>query len=169
MAGCSVEVSKAGTISDYASILTGRDIATFCVKMEDATGYTLQVSDSDGTWFEPNMYLSPGTCQALRRLDKHDFRGAYAEGHAVLTIMHEATHITLNSSDEAIVECNAMLNIDKALKLFKLSPNRLKQLHNFAWEAHWSLPDEYLTDPVCRTHPLDVYYEIGPVKPIAKK
>jgi hypothetical protein len=40
---------------------------------------------------------------------------------AMLALQHEATHIALNSGDESLVECTAILNRSPLVRLFKLA------------------------------------------------
>lgn len=156
---------SAPTLNYYASTLAGRNIGVVCQPMKDAYGFTLQEEYGDGTVnMEPIIYLSPGTCDALRRLSKGDLRDTYDEANAVLTLKHEATHIVLNSVNEATVECNAILNINGALKLFNLSKSNIRKFHMYAWADHWNMLSDYTNDPVCMKHAHVLYMSIGPVK-----
>lgn len=148
-------------ISDYASQLTGQPTTVKCERMKDLYGYTLQYGVDEVSTFDSTIYLSPEVCFALKNLSEGRMGNAYIQANAALTLTHEAMHIRLNSANEGMINCNAMLRIDKTLRLFGAYS---KRMHDLAWEAHWSSPDEYLTDPVCRAHTHEVLMMIGPKK-----
>ena len=155
------------TISEYATRLVGKPTPVHCMPMTgeaaDDLGFTYQVTEADGTeTMGPEIYLSPPLCYALSLAIQHRPGNPQTLGTALEVLTHEATHITLNSGDESVVSCNAMLHIDRTIRLFGLG-SRLHELHEAAWASYWDSPDEYIQDPVCRAHPHDKYGVIGPV------
>jgi hypothetical protein len=160
--------AEAGTLSDYATSLAGQPVTVHCVPMTglvaDDLGYTLQTSNDDGsTTFDPDVYLSPVLCYSITRAVRGERTNAQTLGTAIEVLTHEATHIRLNSGDESTVSCNAILRIDRTIRLLGLT-RQLHALHEWAWASYWASPDDYLRDPVCRAHPHNGLVAIGPVK-----
>lgn len=152
-------------ITGYASSLAGRPVTVTCDRDQSFTdgllGYTLY--DSTG-YVYPVIYLPASTCNRLnvlaspRRHGVIDGRQGRAvasvaasvtdlpDGSAVDTLIHEATHIREQSTDEARVECDSYRNRWSAVRLFRLSAARSGEIMRGMKAAHESSLASYLTD-----------------------
>lgn len=136
--------AHAATISDYASQIVGKTTPVKCIAMKDNYGETFQNVSNGVSTFDSTIILDKPVCYALVELmhGKRTFKGA----NAVLTLQHEAEHIVLNSDNEGIVECNAMMHISGALQLFH---SDTAKMHKFVVQSFLSDPPIYLTDHHC--------------------
>jgi hypothetical protein len=153
-------------IVSYASTLAGRPVAVQCNRVQSFArgelGYTLY-DPASGTVF-PVIYLPSTMCNRLNALagpqrllvadtrTRHTVAQAAAatidvsNGTAVDTLIHEATHILEQSTDEARVECDSYRNRWSAVKLFHLSSRMDAALMRGITAAHESSPRSYLKD-----------------------
>jgi hypothetical protein len=69
-----------------------------------------------------------------------------ANGTAVDTLIHEATHIREQSTDESRVECDSYRNRWSAVKLFRLSARMDAAVMRGITAAHEASPPSYLRD-----------------------
>lgn len=83
-------------------------------------GYTVSV---DGV-FLGEIHLPRDRCQRLQHLDA----AQTIDPLDVLTLMHEATHIALSSTDECRVEAVARANEWQLVRLFRLAAWRAKAI-----------------------------------------
>jgi hypothetical protein len=152
-------------VVSHASQLAGRPVTIACNRdqsfKDDMLGYTLY---DDTGYVYPVIYLPASTCKRLndlaapRRLLVADTRKGRAvassarlavdlpDGSAVDTLIHEATHILEQSTDEARVECDSYRNRWSAVKLFHLSATQDSQIMRGITTAHLQSPPDYLTD-----------------------
>jgi hypothetical protein len=159
-------VIPAAAVTSYASSLAGQPVTIACNRdqsfKDDVLGYTL--FDADTGYVYPVIYLPASTCKRLndlaapRRLLVADTRKGRAvaasarsavdlpDGSAVDTLIHEATHILEQSTDEARVECDSYRNRWSAVKLFHLSATEDGQIMRGMSVAHFQSPADYLTD-----------------------
>jgi hypothetical protein len=153
-------------IVSYASTLAGRPVAVQCNRVQSFArgelGYTLY-DPSSGTVF-PVIYLPSTMCNRLnalagaQRLAVVDTRTSHSiaqaaaasvdlsDGTAVDTLIHEATHILEQSTDESRVECDSYRNRWSAVKLFHLSSRMDAAIMRGITAAHESSPRSYLKD-----------------------
>jgi hypothetical protein len=157
-------VIPVAAVTSYASQLAGRPVTIACNRdqsfKDDVLGYTLF---DDSGYVYPVIYLPASTCKRLndlaspRRLLVADTRkgrtaaGARSaadlpDGSAVDTLIHEATHILEQSTDEARVECDSYRNRWSAVKLFHLSATEDSRIMRGITVAHLQSPPDYLTD-----------------------
>jgi hypothetical protein len=120
-------------------------------------GYTLA---ENGVVY-PTIYLPASTCNRLNNLanplvvvDKRPSKviesaAALAidlpDGSAVDTLIHEATHILEQSTDEARVECDSYTNRAAALDLFPLSAKMKARVMRGVIATHENSDPSYLT------------------------
>jgi hypothetical protein len=161
-----VVVIATPAITSYASSLAGRPVTVRCNRDQSFTngllGYTLY--DPTG-YVYPVIYLPASTCNrlnmlawpsALRVIDGRQRRAVASvaaaggndlpDGAAVDTLIHEATHIREQSTDEARVECDSYRNRWSAVKLFHLSAARNRAILRGMRAAHEASPASYLAD-----------------------
>jgi hypothetical protein len=159
-----VVVIATPAITSYASSLAGRPVTVRCNRDQSFTngllGYTLY--DATG-YVYPVIYLPASTCNRLNvlawpsRLRVIDGRQPRAlasvaagtdlpDGAAVDTLIHEATHIREQSTDEARVECDSYRNRWSAVKLFHFSAARSRAILRGMHAAHEASPASYLAD-----------------------
>ncbi len=153
-------------VTSYASQLAGRPVTIACHRdqsfKDDTLGYTL--FDADTGYVYPVIYLPASTCNRLNQLasphrylvaDTRKGRAVASsersavdlpDGSAVDTLIHEATHILEQSTDEARVECDSYRNRWSAVKLFNLSATEDSQIMRGMKVAHLQSPPEYLKD-----------------------
>lgn len=153
-------------VTSYASDLAGRPVTIACNRdqsfKDDVLGYTL--FDADTGYVYPVIYLPASTCKRLNALaaphrllvaDTRKGRTAASsarstvdlpDGSAVDTLIHEATHILEQSTDEARVECDSYRNRWSAVKLFHLSAAEDSRIMRGMSAAHFQSPADYLTD-----------------------
>ena len=153
------------TITSYASQLAGRPVTIACHRDQsfatDVLGYTLY--DASG-YVYPVIYLPASTCNRLNALtspsrlvvvDTRKGRTAASaqrastdlpDGAAVDTLIHEATHIREQSTNEARVECDSYRNRWSAVKLFRLPAARDQAIMRGITAAHVASPPSYLKD-----------------------
>jgi hypothetical protein len=149
----------------YASSLAGRAVTVTCNRDQsfDAgeLGYTLY--DSSGTVY-PVIYLPATMCKRLnalagpQRLALVDTRKGRTvaqraaakidvpDGTAVDTLIHEATHILEQSTNEARVECDSYRNRWSAVRLFRLSSKMDAAVMRGITVTHLASPASYLRD-----------------------
>jgi hypothetical protein len=152
-------------ITSYASRLAGTAVTVVCNRDQSfdrgTLGYTLY--DANGVVY-PAIYLPASTCNRLNelagpdRLRVVDTRTGRAlasvaqntvdmsDGSAVDTLIHEATHIREQSTNEARVECDSYRNRWSAVKLFRLSATKSRSVLRGVTAAHLASPASYLTD-----------------------
>jgi hypothetical protein len=152
-------------IIGYASSLAGTPVAVVCNRDQSfdkgTLGYTLY--DDQGVVY-PTIYLPASTCNRLNtlaspsRLVVTTTRKARAlaaappttadlpDGAAVDTLIHEATHIREQSTDEARVECDSYRNRWSAVKLFRLSAKENRSIMRGVTAAHLASPADYLME-----------------------
>jgi hypothetical protein len=150
-------------VVSYASQLSGQTVTVVCNRDQsfDAgeLGYTLY---ENGVVY-PTIYLPASTCNRLNNLtaanlrivDKRKTRVVQSaaaaaaidlpNGSAVDTLVHEATHILEQSTDEARVECDSYKNRAKALALFGLSSRQNAKVMRGIVATHENSDPSYLT------------------------
>lgn len=152
-------------IVSYASSLAGTAVTVACDRDQSfdagTLGYTLY--DASGVVY-PVIYLPASTCNrlnelagpaALRVVDTRTGRTLasvarsnvdVADGSAVDTLIHEATHILEQSTNEARVECDSYRNRWSAVKLFRLPARISGGILRGMTAAHLASPASYLKD-----------------------
>jgi hypothetical protein len=152
-------------ITGYASSLAGTAVTVVCNRDQSfdrgTLGYTMY--DANGVVY-PVIYLPASTChrlnqlagpERLRAVDTRRGRALAAvatktielsDGAAVDTLIHEATHILEQSTDEARVECDSYRNRWSAVKLFRLSAHKSRSVLRGMTAAHLASPESYLRD-----------------------
>jgi hypothetical protein len=158
-------VIPVAAVTSYASQLAGRPVTIACHRdqsfKDGVLGYTLF---DDSGYVYPVIYLPASTCNRLNQLaaphrylvaDTRKGRAAAStersavdlpDGSAVDTLIHEATHILEQSTDEARVECDSYRNRWSAVKLFHLSAAEDNQIMRGMNVAHFQSLPEYLKD-----------------------
>jgi hypothetical protein len=158
-------VASPAIVSD-ASTLAGRPVTVQCNRDQSFApgelGYTLY--DAATKVVYPTIYLPATMCNRLNtladpsRLVVVDTRRSHvgaqaasaqvdvANGAAVDTLIHEATHIREQSTDESRVECDSYRNRWSAVKLFRLSARMDAQIMRGITVAHDDSPASYLRD-----------------------
>jgi hypothetical protein len=150
-------------ITSYASTLAGRPVTVQCNRVQSFApgelGYTLY--DPATKVVYPTIYLPSTMCNRLNTLadpsrlvvvDTRRSQGAardgvdVANGTAVDTLIHEATHIREQSTDESRVECDSYRNRWSAVKLFRLSARMDAAVMRGITAAHEASPPSYLRD-----------------------
>jgi hypothetical protein len=153
------------TVTSYASQLAGRPVTIACHRDQSfavgVLGYTLY--DEAGVVY-PVIYLPASTCNRLNalaspsRLVVRDTRRSrtaasaqrassdLSDGAAVDTLIHEATHIREQSTNESRVECDSYRNRWSAVKLFHLPAARDRAIMRGIIAAHVASPPSYLKD-----------------------
>jgi hypothetical protein len=153
------------TVVGYASQLAGRPVQVACHRDQSfeagVLGYTLY--DAEGVVY-PVIYLPASTCNRLNELaspsrllvvDTRKGRTSASverssadlpDGFAVDTLIHEATHIREQSTNEARVECDSYRNRWSAVKLFRLPASKDRQVMRGMTAAHLASPASYLKD-----------------------
>jgi hypothetical protein len=152
-------------VISYASSLAGTPVSVACNRDQSfdkgTLGYTRY--DANGVVY-PVIYLPASTCNRLNelagpdRLRVVDTRSGRAlasvarksvdlpDGSAVDTLIHEATHILEQSTNEARVECDSYRNRWSAVKLFRLSAKMNRSVMRGMTAAHLASPASYLKD-----------------------
>lgn len=69
------------------------------------------------------IHLPASTCSSLEHIDKGDITPL-----DVLTLVHEATHISLDSTDECVVETTALANAWQVVRQLKLPAWRTRAI-----------------------------------------
>ena len=149
-------------VVSYASQLSGQTVTVVCNRDQSfdtgELGYTLY---ENGVVY-PTIYLPASTCNRLNNLTASNLRivdkrktrlvqsaAASAvdlpDGSAVDTLVHEATHILEQSTDEARVECDSYRNRAKALSLFGLSSRQHAKVMRGIVATHENSDPSYLT------------------------
>jgi hypothetical protein len=153
-------------ITSYASTLAGRPVTVQCNRVQSFApgelGYTLYDPATKAVY--PTIYLPSTMCNRLNTLadpsrlvvvDTRRPHGAAqsaaaqvdtANGTAVDTLIHEATHIREQSTDESRVECDSYRNRWSAVKLFHLSARMDAAVMRGITAAHEASPPSYLRD-----------------------
>ena len=153
-------------IVSYASTLAGRPVTVQCNRVQSFApgelGYTLYDPSTKSVY--PVIYLPSTMCNRLdtladpsrlvlvdTRASHRTAQGAAAEvdvsdGTAVDTLIHEATHIREQSTDESRVECDSYRNRWSAVKLFRLSARMDARIMRGITAAHEASPASYLRD-----------------------
>jgi hypothetical protein len=146
-----------------AAQLAGQPVGVACRKDssfgQGELGYTL----ADGGVVYPVIYLPASTCSRLnllaaghvalvdRRAGKRVVVSAAAEaidlpdGSAADTLLHEATHIREQSTDEARVECDAYVERARVLDAFALTGRLRTRVEMGVAAAHRGSDPAYLT------------------------
>lgn len=182
--GYFASISHAETITTIATQMVGKPVKVHCVSMKDMYGYTLQETvaktiyntfpvdggmqtDTDTVYeqrFQPDIYLSRGTCVGISALKSHRIYSRYLEANALETLIHEANHIRLNSSNESMVECKSMLKFRFWVKLFGYNDAMNRSLISKAWIGHWRLGPNYTQTGYGCDYQGTTYIHMGPVK-----
>jgi hypothetical protein len=158
-------VIATAAVIGYASSLAGTQVSVACNRDQSfdvgTLGYTLY--DASGVVY-PVIYLPASTCNRLNelagptRLKVVDTRNGRVlasvgrkevdlpDGAAVDTLIHEATHILEQSTNEARVECDSYRNRWSAVKLFRLSTKQNGSVMRGIAAAHLASPASYLQD-----------------------
>jgi hypothetical protein len=150
-------------LTSYASTLAGRPVTVQCNRVQSFApgelGYTLY--DPATKVVYPAIYLPSTMCNRLNtladpsRLVVVDTRRSHGtsrtgvdvvNGTAVDTLIHEATHIREQSTDESRVECDSYRNRWSAVKLFRLSARMDAAVMRGITAAHEASPPSYLRD-----------------------
>lgn len=130
LALCSPSIASADApgLAPLASLAAAQSITVTCSVPADApeAGYTV-VGGS-------RIWLTSQDCSTLSRLVRGDSRwlagatdsvdNVYLAGQAIQVLTHEATHLRLESGDEALVECTASRNYWPVIRSLHL-PSRL--------------------------------------------
>jgi hypothetical protein len=146
-----------------ASLLAGRPVTVTCNRDTSfdpgELGYTL----SGNGMVYPVIYLPASTCNRLdllaggrvavvdRRAPKRMGVSAGAasidlpDGSAADTLIHEATHIREQSTDEARVECDSYTNRARVLDAFALTGKLRARVEKGIESTHRSSDPSYLT------------------------
>ena len=153
-------------IISYASSLAGTPVTVTCNRDQSfdkgTLGYTLY--DAQGVVY-PTIYLPASTCNRLNKLAApgrlvvtvarkgRTLAATTAaatdlpDGAAVDTLIHEATHIREQSTDEARVECDSYRNRWSAVKLFRpVARKRIAASCAESPPSHLASAADYLTD-----------------------
>jgi hypothetical protein len=158
-------IASPAIVSD-ASTLAGRPVSVACDRVSSfpsgELGFTLY--DPATRVVYPTIYLPSTMCNRLNtladpaRLVVVDTRRSHViaqgaasqidlpDGTAVDTLIHEATHIREQSTDESRVECDSYRNRWSAVELFHLSARMDGQIMRGITAAHESSPAGYLRD-----------------------
>lgn len=83
---------------------------------------------------------SPATIRYLRHFDNAAMLGA-----AMSTLLHESTHLRLESADEGLVECMAYRNVWPYVKALNLPTSITKDVMEGVLDDHIGLPDNFRT------------------------
>jgi hypothetical protein len=149
-------------IVSAASTLAGRPVSVTCNRDQSFTAGELGYTLAEGGVVYPTIYLPASTCNRLNTLiapqlvvvDKRPSKviesaAALAidlpDGSAVDTLIHEATHILEQSTDEARVECDSYTNRAAALNLFPLSAKMKARVMRGVIATHENSDPSYLT------------------------
>lgn len=128
-------------VRDLAARVVPRGTTVRCIAMHNGDeGRTYE--REDGT-FLPLLDLSRETCAGLARLSAHRIRSWDASANSLETLLHEAHHLSLRSSDESRVECAALASLPYWLKRLGYTGTRLARLDRLAWVEHYKLPAQY--------------------------
>jgi hypothetical protein len=155
-------VIAAPAVVSIASQLAGRSVTVACNRdssfAADELGYTLA---ENGTVY-PVIHLPASTCSRLnrmaaggisvvdRRARKRMTVSAAAaaidlpDGSAAGTLIHEATHILEQSTDEARVECDSYTNRVQVLDAFRLTGKVRMRVEKGIEATHWTSDPSYL-------------------------
>jgi hypothetical protein len=149
-------------ISAIGSQLAGEPVTVSCESTASLAdvglpGYDGFVLFPDGVP-QPVIHLRLALCAALERIDLpkdrnpsvYDLvdghRALVTTGEAVLVLTHEAMHIRLRSSDEAVVNCTAYRNRWTAINLFGPATWVASAIAYGATQTYRSQPDDYRLD-----------------------
>lgn len=147
------------TLDQFASNVAGTQVTISCdAPSTFAPGITGYVMWVDGVVVK-TIHLPTGTCLRLEHLNEPtpkppsnigtavDLMDGHpanlAAGMDILTLTHEAEHISLNSTDESCVETAAVANVWSLLKQFKLAAWKTKQILWGAKSANLDTIPEY--------------------------
>jgi hypothetical protein len=146
-----------------ASTLAGRPVSVVCNRDQSFDAGELGYTLAENGVVYPTIYLPASTCNRLNNLaapqlvvvDKRpssriiESAAALAidlpDGSAVDTLVHEATHILEQSTDEARVECDSYRNRDQAVDLFPLSAKQRARVMRGVIATHQNSDPSYLT------------------------
>ena len=122
-------------LDNLAADLVGQPTAVRCDPI-DASGLRAGDTQLDEHWVR--LY---GYCPALVR----SFRGDYSKwrdlGTAALVLTHEAVHQRLQSADEGLVECTAVRNVWRTVRLLHLPPRVERLVYAAALDSHARIHD----------------------------
>jgi hypothetical protein len=140
-------------VSGIASTITGQNITVHCVMLDSSLyGYTVQTIDANGnSSFAPDIYLTDGICVSLDQMIHYrsarskivDGARIYRMGLALMTLVHESMHITLNNNNEGIVECYATHHLRSTLDSFRLPRWVRWQVLRDARDIHSQAPAKF--------------------------
>jgi hypothetical protein len=150
-------------VISVASQLAGRPVTVACNRDSSfetgELGYTL----AEHGVVAPAIYLPASTCNRLNLMaagrivvvDRRPSRKATAsaaaaaidlpDGSAADTLIHEATHILEQSTDEARVECDSYTNRRLVLDAFRLTGRVRSRVERGIEVTHWGSDPSYLT------------------------
>ena len=145
-----------------ASTLAGRPVTVVCNRDQSFDAGELGYTLAENGVVYPTIYLPASTCNRLNNLaapqlvvvDKRPSRvivsaAALAidlpDGSAVDTLVHEATHILEQSTDEARVECDSYTNRAAAVAQFPLSAKQAARVMRGVIATHENSDPSYLT------------------------
>lgn len=153
------------TLSEIASGMAGETVTVHCVNLRGRNeyGFTNEIIDNGKVSFEPDEFLSIGTCVGVQRLYEHRIYSLKFQSNALETMLHESYHIRLNSGNEGKVECTAMKNLWPYIVALGFSHAIDKRMLAVAWQEHWKLPPNYLVG--CPQNPV---LNLQHPKPMAK-
>lgn len=159
LAGPAQAWTRVPVLDQVASEIAGRPVQVQC---QHAGEYQPQVATWTAyTWWTDwntpaYVALSPRMCWSLlllahdpsdrevSRLSAWNNGAVAAQGEAILTLAHEAVHMT-GVRDEGVTECRAMGYIDMVMQRFGVPPQRHATLREGVAWAHRTAPPEYLT------------------------
>lgn len=122
------------TIEAYASQIAGQPTTVACDADSSLEGGFVQ--------FDGVIHLDSWVCSALAAPSDPSRNVAYA----MLALQHEATHISLDSDDEGLVECTAIQNRWQLVRLFRLPAKLATKIMADEMAIHLAImPPEYRT------------------------
>lgn len=131
-------------LTQYASEMAGKPVHVTCgTTLKDNYGETESGVVNGVIIVGPDISLSTDTCANLRLLHRHKLLSYDLEANSLITILHEAMHVRLNSEDESKVECTAMYNIWNYIVAYGFTAKQNKRLYRAAWRAHLESPNVY--------------------------
>jgi hypothetical protein len=151
--GSTVAHADTSELNDLATHMVGAPTTVECFETGQwYAGFVVMVSRDDGeTWRNEDgvIHLDGADCGALRNVltpTKRTVRwmrsydGGATVGQALMHLAHEATHISLQSDDEGLVECTAYRNLLQYVKLLPLSWKERQAVYEGAKYNHFAKP-----------------------------
>lgn len=148
--------TSAHPVQDVVTRVAPPGTTVDCVRMTNGDmGRTFEFGDGS---FQPYIELSSDTCGALVKLVEHRMTSRWASANALETLLHEAHHLSLVSSDEGRVECAALAAMPFWLNRLGYHGRAATRLLRMAWSVHLGLSNEY--QGTC----VDPYEHAGPIE-----